>query len=610
MDIKAFAFLFSLIFSIVIIQPAFADEDTIISIIIIGESEFYLDSDNKLFRAKVVIENFDPAGDGYYFMRVSDSSGNVVKETEILPKYKGNQIWGTEIAHIITNEVPETFQILIYTEFGTATATATISLLETKPPSSAFAQIETISEYGSVRIDNESYEIKSGETFTIKVSGNVIDVVGGGKLTIIIIDPEGLSEGLQSSVTDSGDFVTYWTVDDESLIGEYEVAASYFNHQIGSVYFTLKEKEFSEEELLEARGMGTEESIELESIELEPPQQESPADTEETVQKDLEVSESAGILRIDKRIHEVTFRSSDKIKISGQVNTWSWSRSGSATVTLTITSPNGQPEKITTYADKEKGGGNFETSFPINYYSQRGIYKITGFYENRCPPMQLCQRVNPVNFGTLSFVVRGEILDDYPLQVQEYGLYEQGLEKLAEREYDEALQLFKSSLKEDPENTETQNAISNTEAKILEKKQACSGSSIPNSINWMDSRRECCRYLPVDEASDCSQAAGFTQQQYWKQVGYDPWEARMHEENERLEQKSIEAARKQNEEMQQKLNDIAPYAGIGIAAAVGGGIALSLRNKNKRRGGSSPLVYDRENKPKKSPEDEMKWEGI
>ncbi len=126
------AFVFLLIFSIIITQPAFADEDTIISIIIIGESEFYLDSDNKMIRAKVVIENFDP-GDGYYFMRVSDSSGNVVKETEILPKNKGNQIWGTELAHIITNEVPETFQILIYTEFGTATATETISLLETKP---------------------------------------------------------------------------------------------------------------------------------------------------------------------------------------------------------------------------------------------------------------------------------------------------------------------------------------------------------------------------------------------------------------------------------------------------------------------------------------------
>ncbi len=108
------AFVFLLIFSIIITQPAFADEDTIISIIIIGESEFYLDSDNKMVRAKVVIENFDP-GDGYYYMRVSDSSGNVVRETEIFPIDKANQILGTEIAHIITNDVPETFHILIYT---------------------------------------------------------------------------------------------------------------------------------------------------------------------------------------------------------------------------------------------------------------------------------------------------------------------------------------------------------------------------------------------------------------------------------------------------------------------------------------------------------------
>ena len=152
------AFVFVLIFSIIIIQPAFADEDTIISIIIIGESEFYLDSDNKLFRAKVVIENFDPAGDGYYFMRVSDSSGNVVKETEILPKNKGNEIWGTEFAHIITNEVPETFQILIYTEFGTATATETISLLETKPIVQQAVKEEAIETEPILKLEPEVIE--------------------------------------------------------------------------------------------------------------------------------------------------------------------------------------------------------------------------------------------------------------------------------------------------------------------------------------------------------------------------------------------------------------------------------------------------------------------
>ncbi len=132
MGIGAFVFLFLLIFSIVITQPAFADENTIISVNIIGDPVIYLDSENKMIRAKVVIENFDP-GDGYYYMLVTDSSGNAVKETEIFPKYKGNQIWGTEMAHIVTHEVPETFQMLIYTEFGTATATATVSLVETNP---------------------------------------------------------------------------------------------------------------------------------------------------------------------------------------------------------------------------------------------------------------------------------------------------------------------------------------------------------------------------------------------------------------------------------------------------------------------------------------------
>jgi len=110
-----------------------AGENTIISVNIIGDPVIYLDSENKMIRAKVVIENFDPAGDGYYFVKVTNSSGYVVKETEIFPMNKGNQIYGTEFAHIITTQVPGTFQILIYTEFGTATATATVSLLETKP---------------------------------------------------------------------------------------------------------------------------------------------------------------------------------------------------------------------------------------------------------------------------------------------------------------------------------------------------------------------------------------------------------------------------------------------------------------------------------------------
>jgi len=182
MDIGAFVF--SLIFSIIIIQPAFADENTIISLNIIGDSVIYLDSENKILRAKIVIENFDPS-DGYYFMRVSDSSGNLVRETEIFPKNKGNQIWGTEMAHVITNEVPETFEILIYTEFGTATATATVTLLETKP---------------NVEQSVEEEDQSSNQTRTVQDLSNRVDIsvaaplkqVAQGVLPNEIICKEGL----------------------------------------------------------------------------------------------------------------------------------------------------------------------------------------------------------------------------------------------------------------------------------------------------------------------------------------------------------------------------------------------------------------------------------
>ncbi len=163
-----------------------AGENTIISVNIIGDPVIYLDSENKMIRVKVVIENFDPAGDGYYFVKVTNSSGYVVKETEIFPMNKGNQIWGTEFAHIITTQVPGTFQILIYTEFGTATATATVSLLETNP---------NVEE--SVK---EEADQSSNQTATIQNPSNPVDIsvaaplkqVAQGVLPNEIICKEGL----------------------------------------------------------------------------------------------------------------------------------------------------------------------------------------------------------------------------------------------------------------------------------------------------------------------------------------------------------------------------------------------------------------------------------
>ena len=125
-----------------------------------------------------------------------------------------------------------------------------------------FGQIETSNNFGTVRIDSEIYEIKYGEKINVKISGNVNDVLGGAKITLVITEPNELTTGLQLTPTDKGYFETFWILDDNSLRGQYEVLATYHTYTIGSVFFSLEDKVFSEEELLEARGISEEEQIE------------------------------------------------------------------------------------------------------------------------------------------------------------------------------------------------------------------------------------------------------------------------------------------------------------------------------------------------------------
>jgi len=126
-------FLSVILFSgVIAVQPlAFAEDHTIISIKIIGEPEIYLDSGSKMIRADVEIKNYNPSH-GYYFMRISNSD-KIITETEIFPAPRGNDRWGVQIGYMVTSETPDTFKILIFSEFGKPKKTATFSVLETKP---------------------------------------------------------------------------------------------------------------------------------------------------------------------------------------------------------------------------------------------------------------------------------------------------------------------------------------------------------------------------------------------------------------------------------------------------------------------------------------------
>ncbi len=111
-----------------------ADETTQVEIIL-SEPKMDYDSTNRLVRATVEITNYKPA-EGYYFMRVTNLvTEEVLKDSEILPKYKGNDIWGLEIAQLIPDDVAKEdilgdYQIEIYSEYGSATASTIFSIID------------------------------------------------------------------------------------------------------------------------------------------------------------------------------------------------------------------------------------------------------------------------------------------------------------------------------------------------------------------------------------------------------------------------------------------------------------------------------------------------
>ncbi len=113
-----------------------ASELTKITVTIIGEAVIILDSDQRMLRAYVEFENYDPH-DGHSFMKVVDSTtGYIIKESEILPRKKTADMWGTQIAYFPQeNEIKVgEYEIQIITQFGSAIGKTSFSVIDKMQP--------------------------------------------------------------------------------------------------------------------------------------------------------------------------------------------------------------------------------------------------------------------------------------------------------------------------------------------------------------------------------------------------------------------------------------------------------------------------------------------
>lgn len=114
-------------------SSVYADENTSVSIKFIGDNFLDLKDDNRLIRADIEIENFDPQ-DGYYFMKITNLfTGEVIKNSEINPTYREEGLWGMQTSYLVDDTVQNIigeYEIQIYTEFGTATTSTAFSIID------------------------------------------------------------------------------------------------------------------------------------------------------------------------------------------------------------------------------------------------------------------------------------------------------------------------------------------------------------------------------------------------------------------------------------------------------------------------------------------------
>jgi hypothetical protein len=118
------------------------EDESKVSISIVGNPIINLDSNNRLIRAYVDILNFTPS-DGYYYMRiVQTSTDKIIIEKEIIIREKSNGEAGTDIAYLIDDDVITTngaiiqgnYTIDVFSKNGNSTAATTFSIVKPSEP--------------------------------------------------------------------------------------------------------------------------------------------------------------------------------------------------------------------------------------------------------------------------------------------------------------------------------------------------------------------------------------------------------------------------------------------------------------------------------------------
>jgi len=96
-----------------------------------------------------------------------------------------------------------------------------------------------------MRLNQDLFEVHAGTPEIVKVYGSVPSANRGDRITVIFTMPNDETEGSQVFPTSDGLFETFLMLDTDSQLGTYTVFASFNSKSIGTLTFSVMEKQFS-----------------------------------------------------------------------------------------------------------------------------------------------------------------------------------------------------------------------------------------------------------------------------------------------------------------------------------------------------------------------------
>jgi len=108
-----------------------------------------------------------------------------------------------------------------------------------------FANTEISSSVGTLRLNQDLFEVSSSSSVIVKVYGSVPSANRGDRIAVIFTMPNGNTEGSLVFPTKDGLFETFLQLDQYSQLGTYTVFASFNSASMGELTFSVMKKQFS-----------------------------------------------------------------------------------------------------------------------------------------------------------------------------------------------------------------------------------------------------------------------------------------------------------------------------------------------------------------------------